>query len=354
MNSPLKYIDAVRGYAILGVIMIHSQGYVQSNNIYLSAFANKGKYGVQLFFIVSAFTLFLSQQRRGKIEKKNFFIRRFFRIAPMYYLGIIFYLFLFKDVSNVYNSNLKYCGEYIISEINILSNFIFLNSIAPHWCSTIVPGGATISVEMIFYLMVPFLFSKIKTLDSAVKFLLGSIFFNFILSITLNKILIIECNELKDLFIYRYFFNQLPVFTLGIIAYLIIVKQDFKLNNNTLLFLFVFVFVYFVWNMVITKFHLASFSAFLFLLVLSKTNSKLLVNDIIAFVGKISYSAYIVHFIVIYYLDMVLIRFNFSFSFIPFFITSLLLTIFIANIFRHLIETKFIKLGKKILKKNTL
>ena len=128
MTKPLKYIDAVRGYAILGVIMIHVLTVVQPENIYLQLLANKGKYGVQLFFIASAFTLFLSQERRREVEKKNFFIRRFFRIAPMYYIGIVLYLFVFKEVSNSYNGNLKYCGESVVSVFNILSNFIFINS----------------------------------------------------------------------------------------------------------------------------------------------------------------------------------------------------------------------------------
>lgn len=354
MTIALKYIDAVRGYAILGVIMIHTLTVAQPTNIYLQILANKGKYGVQLFFIASAFTLFLSQKRRSEVGIKNFFIRRFFRIAPMYYLGIILYLFVFKEVSNSYNGNLKYCGDSVISFFNIFSNFIFINSTNPSWCSTIVPGGATISVEMIFYLIVPFLYSKINTLDSAVKFLLASIFLSFILSILLNNFLVTECNELKNIFMYSYFFKQLPVFSLGIIAFFIIVKEDFKLKKNTFLFLFLLVFIYAIWNMIITKFLLVSFTALLFLIALSKTHSKILVNDFISFIGKVSYSAYLIHFIVIYYLDTLLLKFNFSLRFIPFFIITSLITIFISNIFRHLVENPFIRIGKKIIEKSDL
>ena len=351
MTKALKYIDAVRGYAILGVIMIHTLTVAQPTNIYLQILAYKGKYGVQLFFIASAFTLFLSQKRRSEVGIKNFFVRRFFRIAPMYYLGIVLYLFVFKGVSNSYNGNLKYCGESVISFFNIFSNFIFINSTNPSLCSTIVPGGATISVEMIFYLIVPFLFSKIKTLDSAVKFLLASIFLSFTLFILLNNFLFIGCNELKNLFMYSYFFKQLPVFSLGIIAFFIIVKEDFILKNNTYLFLFLLVFIYAIWNMVITKFHIVSFTALLFLVLLSKTRSKILVNDFISFIGKVSYSAYLVHFVVIYYLDMVLLKFNFSLKFVPFFILTVFITALLSNIFRHFVENPFIRVGKSLIKK---
>lgn len=351
VSKKLKFIDAARGYAILGVIMIHTLKIVQPTNIYLSILANKGKYGVQLFFLASAFTLFLSLDRRTEKNSRNFFIRRFFRIAPMYYMGILFYLFVFKEVSNSYNGNLIYCEDSVISFFNIFSNFIFINSTNPSWCSTIVPGGATISVEMIFYLIVPFLYSKINTLDSAVKFLLASIFLSFILSILLNNFLVTECNELKNIFMYSYFFKQLPVFSLGIIAFFIIVKEDFKLKKNTFLFLFLLVFIYAIWNMIITKFLLVSFTALLFLIALSKTHSKILVNDFISFIGKVSYSAYLIHFIVIYYLDMVLLRFNFPLKFVPYFIITVVVTLLASNIFRHLVENPFIRVGKYFIKK---
>tara|TARA_X000000950_G_scaffold35423_1_gene37912 strand:- start:4249 stop:4863 length:615 start_codon:yes stop_codon:yes gene_type:complete len=204
---------------------------------------------------------------------------------------------------------------------------------------------------MIFYLIVPFLFSKIKTLDSAVKFLLASIFLSFTLFILLNNFLFIGCNELKNLFMYSYFFKQLPVFSLGIIAFFIIVKEDFILKNNTYLFLFLLVFIYAIWNMVITKFHIVSFTALLFLVLLSKTRSKILVNDFISFIGKVSYSAYLVHFVVIYYLDMVLLKFNFSLKFVPFFILTVFITALLSNIFRHFVENPFIRVGKSLIKK---
>lgn len=48
-----------------------------------------GQRGVALFFIVSAFTLFLSYDNRKEERHptRNFFIRRFFRLAPMAFLS---------------------------------------------------------------------------------------------------------------------------------------------------------------------------------------------------------------------------------------------------------------------------
>ena len=96
-NTNLRYIDALRGLAIIGVVISHCSLY-GSNILYPSFFSSilaNGARGVQLFYIASAFTLFLSLHNRyNKEEKafKNFFIRRFFRIAPLYYIGVCYYL----------------------------------------------------------------------------------------------------------------------------------------------------------------------------------------------------------------------------------------------------------------------
>ena len=93
----LRYIDALRGIAILAVMMVHTShhGANNYNDLFRSMF-NEGARGVQLFYLASAFTLFLSYNYRKEKENHvagNFFIRRFFRIAPMYYIGIIYYIF---------------------------------------------------------------------------------------------------------------------------------------------------------------------------------------------------------------------------------------------------------------------
>src|SRR5512133_787814 len=98
-NSPRKYdfIDALRGLAILGVILLHTSQIIPPDSKLLKLFGDNGAQGVQLFFITSALTLFLSMGSRSHQEAaptRNFFIRRFFRIAPMYYLALAFFFLL--------------------------------------------------------------------------------------------------------------------------------------------------------------------------------------------------------------------------------------------------------------------
>jgi peptidoglycan/LPS O-acetylase OafA/YrhL len=84
------YIDALRGIAILGVMLVHSSEYVTPSSQALRAFAAFGAKGVQLFFIASAITLGMSWRSRSVVELtpvRNFLLRRFFRIAPMFYIA---------------------------------------------------------------------------------------------------------------------------------------------------------------------------------------------------------------------------------------------------------------------------
>jgi len=74
----LEFIDALRGLAILGVILVHT-GYSigLSGDKLLNDIVGSGAKGVQLFFIASAFTLFRSYKNRSVIEHHtivNFFI----------------------------------------------------------------------------------------------------------------------------------------------------------------------------------------------------------------------------------------------------------------------------------------
>jgi peptidoglycan/LPS O-acetylase OafA/YrhL len=84
------YIDTLRGLAILSVVMVHSSQNFPPRSEVLIQIAAQGSRGVQLFFIASALTLFLSMDARSGDQEprslESFFIRRFFRIAPAFYL----------------------------------------------------------------------------------------------------------------------------------------------------------------------------------------------------------------------------------------------------------------------------
>lgn len=150
----LLYIDALRGFAILGVIVVHVAGAFPAPSHVLNVILANGGRGVQLFFVVSAFTLFhsLDSKTAGAAGLFRFFVRRYFRVAPLYYAGVLLYLF-------VHQFDSRYWPPETVSTGSIAVNALFLHEWHPAWFGGVVPGGWSVSVEMNFYLLLPLLFA---------------------------------------------------------------------------------------------------------------------------------------------------------------------------------------------------
>lgn len=156
--NKLGYIDATRGIAILMVIMVNTSQLVDGLPGLVGSVASFGQMGVQLFFVASALTLCMSHARRSSERNPTikYFIRRFFRIAPLYYCGIIGFFVLNYVGTKYLGAPYMHEGQY--SAINILSNIFMLHGMVPSANNTIVPGGWSIGTEFIFYALFPALF----------------------------------------------------------------------------------------------------------------------------------------------------------------------------------------------------
>ncbi|WP_372757964.1 acyltransferase family protein [Mariniflexile sp.] len=353
----LNYIDAIRGIAIIMVVMRHAgqQGFVESPHFF-SVLLGLGSSGVQLFFIASAFTLFRSYKNRSLIENNpigNFFIRRLFRIAPVYYLAILYYIFHESLGARYWLGT-----QPIISNYNTISNMLFLHGFSPHWINTLVPGGWSIAVEMMFYAIFPFLFFYIKTINDAFKFLTASLIFKLVFQEILSYYQLMPSDFLWREYLFYYFPCQLPIFALGIIMFFLIQNgKSINLVSNKLKLIV----------LLLLPLQIGTALDFLFLnhivfgiifvvfgVLLSKGYFKLLTIPIIRYIGKISYSMYIFHFIVISWLA----KFNlmdFFDNYLINYLTRLLLILFISTVVStlsyHLIEVPFQKIAKKIISK---
>ena len=86
----LEAIDGLRGVAALYILVYHLALLPQPNltvPLWASRFVLTGGTGVTLFFLMSPFCLCLSKQKRRQESQltMNFYLRRFFRIAPLFY-----------------------------------------------------------------------------------------------------------------------------------------------------------------------------------------------------------------------------------------------------------------------------
>jgi peptidoglycan/LPS O-acetylase OafA/YrhL len=359
-TNKLDYIDALRGIAIMAVVLIHTGQFdIAKYPSFLHAIINKGSRGVQLFYVISAFTIFLSFKSRLSKEKHanlNFFIRRFFRIAPMYYIAIGYYLWQ-DGLGDRY-----FLGDQDhITISNIASNFLFLHSFNPYWINSIVPGGWSVAIEMIFYCLVPVLFYRIKNLNAAIIFFIITLCFRFFLNVLLRKINPIADNNLLGEYLFIYLPNQLPVFALGIILFFLILKKsDTTVNPFTFGCLAVLLLIELTLEIPILPNHI-KFGVAFFLLTffLSKVPLKLVVNKIVMYIGTVSYSMYLVHIAVIHWLAKLgfmnmIETSNAWVSIINLglrLILVLTVSTAICTIFYNLIEVPFQKIGKRIIDK---
>lgn len=353
----LKYIDAIRGIAILGVIIVHTGQYgFDHYPLLFDSLIKQGARGVQLFYIASAFTLFLSFNYRKNLEERadrNFFIRRFFRIAPMYYIGIVYYLW-----QNGFGPRHWLGDAESITVSNIISNVFFVHGINPYWITSVVPGGWSITVEMTFYAIVPLLVRRIQSTNQAVGFTIFSFVLSLVLRLVLQRFPLISDEQLWTEYLFLYFPNQLPVFGLGIIAYFLIINNDKKVSSLNFLLLSIILAVDLIWGGIPP--HILFGVAFLALMVsLSKNEILLLVNKPTIFLGKISYSSYLVHFAVLHWMG--------EFEFVDFiaistpidsiinYLIRLIVVLFLTSIISwgllKIIEQPFQKIGKKIVER---
>jgi len=142
-KSVFGSLDGLRALAILPVLWHHTPSAIPGWPI-----TTRGFIGVDLFFIISGFlivTLLLRELRRhGSVSLRNFYIRRFLRIFPAYYLMLLIVgatAFLAPGKSaNVIGHDLFFAAFY-------LSNLVPMNSIlAITW---------SLAAEEQFYLVAP-------------------------------------------------------------------------------------------------------------------------------------------------------------------------------------------------------
>lgn len=312
-----QYIDFMRGLAIFGVIGVHSMNAISDVSIITKSIFNSGQLGVQLFFLISAFTLCLSVRGKENEGIGGFYVRRFFRIAPLYYIGIALY-FLWRIAKEYYKTNeLKIPLGYNLT--GVLENLLFLHGFDPNNYNFVVPGGWSIATEVAFYMVFPYLyliqcklkFEEFLTLSIqiiAVSFLIQLLFIQIAQPHFMKMGLMHEVFLNDEFgFIYCSLLNQISVFLIGMLTYRSL--EFAQINKFTLVVAFVlFAISGYLLNTTLVKTGyngfvypiLAAVAFGVFTVKLSKMRDityrpfKLLAN-----IGKASYSMYLLHFLIL-------------------------------------------------------
>jgi exopolysaccharide production protein ExoZ len=208
----LQYIDGLRGLAILGVLAVHCGLKIVDLSPPMRSATQFGALGVQLFFMLSALTLMTVRANRP-FSHRDFFTRRFVRIAPAFYLAGVFYLV---------TSGLgpTHAAPHGLRLRHALLTALFIHGWWPDTINSVVPGGWSIGAEAMFYLSFPRIAQRVTTLGRAVgavmvTFLLAAAWARLVPRLFVNY----EPQYLIDDLIYFGFVWNLPAFMLGVLVF---------------------------------------------------------------------------------------------------------------------------------------
>jgi peptidoglycan/LPS O-acetylase OafA/YrhL len=168
-NSTLPWLDGVRGFAAFWVFVSHVLILCGARHIPI---LSEGGLAVDLFMLLSGFLMthhyVLRRDREpwGSMHTwRNFWVRRYFRIAPLYYLLLLValligpYLGLMREeIAKVWPATATAASRYQDASLgNILSHVTFVFGALPKYSFETPLPDWSIGLEMQFYLAFPFL-----------------------------------------------------------------------------------------------------------------------------------------------------------------------------------------------------
>jgi peptidoglycan/LPS O-acetylase OafA/YrhL len=362
-----QYIDCVRGYAVMMVIACHVTFAYPELPYRIRQLTESGWYGVELFFLASALTLLMSwraEAAAGPVSVRAFFIRRFFRIAPAYYCAGLLYTFVTPPQA--------------ISLGPIIRTVAFINTLRPGWLTApgvwwVVPGGWSISVEVMFYLVFP-LYAAVATSARRALLLLGLL---IAAGLVANEAVLAwyaaeaQTRVIRD-FLFFWFPNQAALFALGGLTYFLVARVQQPGLPNRLLVRFrpaallcctaaygAVVYLprgHFLGDSpVLPGAHMIGLPLAGMIVCLSVGRS-LLVNRIVAAVGTVSFSVYLLHFAVLQALHSFAGTLGFGATgwhavgaFVVGFVLVTVITVLAATVSYHVIEAPMIRFGRQVI-----
>jgi len=340
-------LNTLRFFAAFSVLIFHSsQWYHHDFSTPFKMFLHNLPVAVDFFFILSGFLiiyLLLAEKNSSKtINLKNFYIRRFLRIFPLYYLIItITYLFLQNKGEIIAWDKFSY----------FFGNFSMITKNA--WTHTALNPLWSINIEEHFYFIIPFLvfITPIKHLKYLFwLIIITSILFRIYATITIPN---------NWMTIYMHTLSQMDLLAIGGLLALYHFKYKFKFQLPIFIFLIIFLGFLIIMSLVDSKdysnLYFASIKKYIFTIPLilllllfvfddNKNFNILKNNKALNYLGRISYGIYLYNSIIIDKLD------KFTWLHQHYYIKILLdifVTLIIAIISYELFEKQFLKFKGK-------
>lgn len=298
IRERIESIDTLRGIGAIAIIVFHIffLANLKLPDGFIKKCATMGGAAVPLFFSISAFSMAYSYSERlfEPDGMRTFFIRRYFRVAPLFY----FMLIVNMSVGWIF-ANTKY------KLLDIFLSLTFLFPFVPGKHPSLVMAGWAVGIEWIFYAMFPILILISSTLLRSFILLILSL----AISIWMDDLGTIFPG-VPDAYFYMNIANHLVFFISGLVVYWLlpylkkIAVVSFFVASKifpTTLFLIgwilFIVYFYFMFNFPFDI--IMTISWVLWLSGATLCFPTLINNRIFQYIGKVSYSTYLTHPIVI-------------------------------------------------------
>ena len=302
--SRVEALDSARGWAILGVMAIHVSQAAPLPPGILHSLAVNGDMGVELFYVLSAFSLVMMLHAREMAWHHNlagYFIRRFFRIVPMFWTSLLIATLMFFGKPSFWSPDGIGWTEVVLTAG-------FLHGIHPASINAVIPGGWSVAVEVMFYLVLPVLFRYTADTVSALKWWLISVgvylLFGYFAQAYFDQTLPENARYLSGIYSwYMAFPAQLPVFMMGVVAFFVVKEARLKPVYAYLLActggLLLFAITIPVENHALPRHFLWALVFALFVVASVQRPLYLFDNPLMRLFGRVSYSVYLLHFFVL-------------------------------------------------------
>lgn len=376
----IPLIEGFRRYLSLWVVFDHLlaiSGYGPSSLNYIFALIRSGWYAVDVFIIISGFVIFYLLDSKRE-NYKSFIVRRFFRLWPLFIL--LFFISIPLAYINIYNvsSFSEIYGNSIIGDGFIIERFnsyfqnivwhilfhlpmlhgIIPNSIIPFSPGAFLGPAWSISLEWQFYIVAPLLFFILKRFKKLGVIILSVLFI----------ILYYWGKNIDDIQFGAFLPMHIEYFFIGIVSYFIF--KHYSLHNQLKkisLYPFILLLsgiIFYIYNFKIIYFPIFIWINFFAILIDYSTKRNLLLKPIffylfeikfVKFLGKISYSIYLSHFLIIYVVQFLILNFfpNVAQKYHLLLLTLIVLpiTIYVSNILYNKIELPGVRFGNLLASK---
>lgn len=310
-DKRIDSFDALKGLAIMGVMLIHSGNNVPRDlSAIPEAIISCGNRGVQIFFLISAILIYksLSSFYSIQVGEKQcilmWYKKRFLRLIPLYWLTNTAIL-IRMGMTPTYAS-----GTHGVTIFTYITNYLFLHGFYP-WHINAISNNWYIGTLAIFMFIAPVCFKIINNIWKA-----GLAFAFSLIVKTMISQTIATWDFGADTYVWREYwegfsiFKQLPVLFIGIIVYFILFQYEVHLFLKNFFVdkcgkcgaKIIFYFCFILSGVLIMKevvsyanIYVFSVTFALIIILLFCFPTRIVSNKIYSFIGKYSYGIYLFH-----------------------------------------------------------